>query len=307
VAQVAHVSALCGTCVIVAREVHLCLYLFHMLMEHCRPRDIDDWTRVLEEDLLHPVHHNVLVTAREDDSTRYRCCWCGDKILGVVCEVSVGRCAHFLCACLAKIHGAERRHWRRVRRHEHRQRWEASRSRKSKTASSYSIRGSRTALIHTRHIEQLQPRANFLRGGGFTDDEQLPQADSREHNDSEGLYRISGLPAHVAVFDDVRARSFRNLSTVGDGDCAIHAAFGDLVNGSVRCRKPRVLLSSAFGPTSQAFEASVDDPNLVQRFKKNLWLNAYKVCARKELGQDVNESDIGAEEKSLWKNLQGTL
>ena len=109
------------------------------------------------------------------------------------------------------------------------------------------------------------------------------------------------------LFDDVRERSFRNLSTVGDGDCAIHAAFGDLVNGSVRCRKPRVLLSSAFGPTSQAFEASVGDSCLVQRFKKNLWLNAYKVCARKELGRDVNESDIGAEEKSLWKNLQGTL
>ena len=155
-------------------------------MEYCRPRGaphIDNWIRILEEDLLHPVHHNVLVTAWEDDTTRYRCCWCGDKILGVVCEVSVGRCAHFLCACLAKIHGAERRHWRRVRRHEHRQRWEASRSRKSKTASSYSIRGSRTALIHTRHIEQLQSRANFLRGGGFSDDVILPQADSMEHSD----------------------------------------------------------------------------------------------------------------------------
>ncbi len=231
------------------------------------------------------MHHNVLVTAWEDDTTRYRCCWCGDKILGVVCEVSVGRCAHFLCACLAKIHGAERRHWRRVRRHEHRQRWEASRSRKLKTASSYSIRGSRTALIHTRHIEQLQSRANFLRGGGFSDDVILPQADSMEHSDCEGLYRISGLPANVAVFDDVRERSFRNLSTVGDGDCAIHAAFGDLVNGSVRCRKPRVLLSSAFGPTSQAFEASVGDSCLVQRFKRICGLTHTRFALEKNSGR----------------------
>jgi len=114
-----------------------------------------------------------------------------------------------------------------------------------------------------------------------------------QHNYSDDLHRISGLAAYVAVFDDGRARSFRNLSTVGDGDCAIHAALGDLVNGSVRCR-------------SQAFEAFVGDSCLVQRFKKNLWLNAYKVCARKKLGLDVNESDIGAEEKSLWRNLQGT-
>jgi hypothetical protein len=99
-----------------------------------------------------------------------------------------------------------------------------------------------------------------------------------QHNYSDDLHRsFHNLP-----------RSFRN----GD-DRAIHAALGDLVNGSVRCR-------------SQAFEAFVGSSCLAQRFKKNLWLNAYKVCARKKLGLDVNESDIGAEEKSLWRNLQGT-
>ena len=94
--------------------------------------------------------------------------------------------------------------------------------------------------------------------------------------------------------DDLRrsphnfARTFRN-----GVDLATHAALGDLAKGSVRRR-------------SHAFEAFVGSSCLAQRFKKNLWLHAYKVCARKNFGLAVNESDIGAEEKSLWRNLEGT-
>ena len=72
-------------------------------MKSLRPRgavDMNVWTRIIEEDLLHPVHHNVLADAWEDDSTFYRCCRCQERILGIVCEVSVGRNAHFVCAGL---------------------------------------------------------------------------------------------------------------------------------------------------------------------------------------------------------------
>ena len=108
----------------------------------------------------------------------------------------------------------------------------------------------------------------------------------------ERFYTVQKLPDAPQCIARYQGQGFRNIVTGGGGDCAIHAAFGTWVHGEIYCGSPRQLLRESFGATAARFEANVGDADLCQRIKENLWSSAYKLCAKKELGFDVNLADI---------------
>jgi hypothetical protein len=120
----------------------------------------------------------------------------------------------------------------------------------------------------------------------------------------ERLYTVQNLPDAPQCVARYQGHAFRNLVTGGGGDCAIHAALGTLLHGKIYCGKARKVLGDSFGATAAIFEANVGDADLCQRIKENLWSSAYKLCAKKELGFDVNLADIRDEEQLLWKGLE---
>ena len=138
------------------------------------------------------------------------------------------------------------------------------------------------------------PEKITLRGGGWNRHVQKP-------------YRVQDLPHSLA---SMRERLCYNLKTVGGGDCAVHAAFGDVGAGAVRCPRPRALIRGSFGETATEFETKVGNACLCEELKKTLWLNAYKECAKKELQRrrpdlhiHVNLEEIGEEGRILWSTL----
>ena len=124
-----------------------------------------------------------------------------------------------------------------------------------------------------------------------------------KHEPVERFYTVQKLPDAPQCVARYQGHAFRNLVTGGGGDCAIHAAFGTLLHGKMYCGRPRKVLGDTFGATAAIFEANVGDADLCQRIKENLWSSAYKLCAKKELGFDVNLADIRDEEQLLWKGL----
>ena len=119
----------------------------------------------------------------------------------------------------------------------------------------------------------------------------------------ERLYTVQNLPDAPECVARYQGHAFRNLDTFGGGDCAIHAALGTSLDGQIYCSNARLQLRESFGATAARFEANVGDADLCHRIKENLWSSAYKLCAKKELGFDVNLADIRDEEQLLWKGL----
>jgi hypothetical protein len=119
----------------------------------------------------------------------------------------------------------------------------------------------------------------------------------------ERLYTVQNLPDAPQCVARYQGHAFRNLDTFGGGDCAIHAALGTSLDGQIYCSNARLQLRESFGATAARFEANVGDADLCHRIKENLWSSAYKLCAKKELGFDVNLADIRDEEQLLWKGL----
>ncbi len=124
------------------------------------------------------------------------------------------------------------------------------------------------------------------------------------HEHVERCYTVQKLPDAPQCVARYQGHGFRNLVTGGGGDCAIHAALGTLLHGKIYRGRPLKLLGESFGATAAIFEANVGDADLGQRIKENLWSSAYKLCAKKELGFDVNLADIREEEKLLWRSLK---
>ena len=91
------------------------------------------------------------------------------------------------------------------------------------------------------------------RGGGWNRHVQKP-------------YHVQDLPHSLA---SMRERLCYNLKTVGGGDCAVHAAFGDVDAGAVRCPRPRALIRESFGETATEFETKVGNACLCEELKKN--------------------------------------
>ncbi len=120
----------------------------------------------------------------------------------------------------------------------------------------------------------------------------------------ERFYTVQNLPDAPECVARYEGHAFRNLDTGGGGDCAIHAALGTSCHGKIYCGKARKVLGDSFGATAAIFEANVGDADLCQRIKENLWSSAYKLCAKKELGFDINLADIREEEKLLWRSLK---
>jgi len=120
----------------------------------------------------------------------------------------------------------------------------------------------------------------------------------------ERLYTVQNLPDAPECVARYQGHAFRNLDTFGGGDCAIHAALGTSLDGQIYCSNARLQLRESFGATAARFEANVGDADLCHKIKENLWSSAYKLCAKKELGFDVNLADIRDEERLLWRSLK---
>ena len=62
------------------------------------------------------------------------------------------------------------------------------------------------------------------------------------------------------------------METSGRGcACAVHAAFGNPVNGSLVASEPRAFIRACFGDDAAEFLAKLDDEDLATRVKDFLW------------------------------------
>ena len=78
-------------------------------------------------------------------------------------------------------------------------------------------------------------------------------------------HHVQDLPHSLA---SMRELLCYNLKTAGGGDCAVHAAFGDVGAGAVRCPRPRALIRGSFGETATEFETKVGNACLCEELKK---------------------------------------
>ena len=113
---------------------------------------------------------------------------------------------------------------------------------------------------------------------------------------SQLVIEVDGVPANI---ERMRGESFERLETSGAGcACAIHAVFGQNVQGFLRKDAPRHYLRTCFADSAAEFLVQLDDDVLATKLRDFLWKAVLKpyVCAmlprlpcRETLGREEEE------------------
>ena len=112
---------------------------------------------------------------------------------------------------------------------------------------------------------------------------------------------------YVPSLQDVLQGTFDSYKTCGNGACAIHSVFGvPDRNGEYKCEQARQLFHESLSVAYSDFR-SKDDPALMDRWQRNVWLDMVRPCIDVDFKESILHNDVDDEVKMLCKTLAKDL